>query len=407
MTDFRFPPAGWLELTPAFLIALLLVAGLAGGELLRRVLRLPRIVGYAAVGVGLGPSGLGWLDAQTATGVRIFFDIALGLILFELGFRLDLKWMRRNPWLLATIVGECALSFGAVFFAVRQFGYGGPLAAMTAAIALAVSPAVILMVARDNRAEGQLTERLLAHSAVSGVLAYFLVTMLMPLLRWHASIELGPFLFKPLLGLALALVAGWCMTYILLVAARLLGKREDLQFILLVAAIVLVADAAQRFGFSALLALLIMGIGARNLDERHAMLPVQFGPGGQLFVVVLFVLTGAALDLGAIAAAGPPAAALIVARFLGKGAGLLALGYMSGLRPGGAGWLAVGLLPMSSLAVVMAQDVALFAPEMGGRVAALVVAAVAVLVLLGPLATQFALRASGEARPNGEERGEA
>ncbi len=46
---------------------------------------------------------------------RLMLDIALGLILFELGSRLDWQWFRRNRWLLASSVAEIALSFGFIY----------------------------------------------------------------------------------------------------------------------------------------------------------------------------------------------------------------------------------------------------------------------------------------------------
>ena len=66
---------------------------------------------------------------------------------------------------------------------------------------------------------------------------------------------------------------------------------------------------------------------------------------------------------------------------------------------GGAGLLAIALLPMSGLAVVMVRDTATLYPGFGKELAAVVLSAVAVLELVGPLATQFALKRAGEAHP--------
>ena len=91
--------------------------------------------------------------------------------------------------------------------------------------------------------------------------------------------------------------------------------------------------------------------------------------------------------------------AFIVARFLGKGLALLAFGRLSGVRPGSAGLLTLALLPMSGLAVVMVLDTQAMYPAFGGELAAVVLSAVAILEILGPVATQFALRRAGEADP--------
>ena len=54
---------------------------------------------------------------------------------------------------------------------------------------------------------------------------------------------------------------------------------------------------------------------------------------------------------------------------------------------------------MSGLAVVMVLDTAAMYPAFGGELAAVVLTAVAVLEILGPAATQVALRRAGEADP--------
>src|SRR5262245_35612563 len=96
---------------PVLLFGLLLLAGAIGGEIVRRGLGLPRIVGNVLAGFALGASGLQLLDPDLVREAWIFAEIALGLLLFELGRRLDFTWLRSEPWLAATGVLESALTF--------------------------------------------------------------------------------------------------------------------------------------------------------------------------------------------------------------------------------------------------------------------------------------------------------
>jgi Kef-type K+ transport system membrane component KefB len=189
---------------------------------------------------------------------------------------------------------------------------------------------------------------------------------------------------------------------LLLALARWVGKRDDRQFVLTIAMVVLTIGVAHSLKLSVAVALLTFGMLARNLDRDHVLLPVHFGPGGALFFVVLFVLTGASLEFHAFGVASAVAvAAFIVLRFLGKALAILLFGRLSGIPPGGAGLLALALLPMSGLAVVMVRDTTSLYPSFGRELAAVVLSAVVVLELFGPLATQFALRRAGEAHPDG------
>src|SRR5688500_9361444 len=140
-----FLPQFPLAASPLALFGLLLIAGVIGGELMRRVLRLPRIVGYVLIGMLLGASGLKLLDEKLLAQAWIFVDIALGLVLYELGLRLDFSWLRRDRWLLATGVAESALSFAFIYYALRYFDVGALHAAVAAAIGVSTSPAVVML----------------------------------------------------------------------------------------------------------------------------------------------------------------------------------------------------------------------------------------------------------------------
>jgi len=396
MSNFDFLPILPLTLTPPLLFGLLLLLGLLGGEV-ARLFALPRITGYLLIGVLFGPGGLGVLSRDLIKESRVFVDISLGLILFELGRRLDYQWLRRNRWLFATAIAESAFAFWAVYFGLRYFHYEPAFAALAAAIGIATSPAVVLLVAHELRSEGQLTERMLLLTAINSVFAFFSVTMLLPflLLEQHAGWEKT--LLQPLYVTLGSLLTGFVGSYLVLRFAGWLGKREDRQFIMLVGMIVLTVGLARTLNLSVLVALLTLGILARNLDFGHKLMAVEFGHGGQLFFVILFVVTGAGLRFDALPQALFIAGVYIVLRFLGKALAILVFGRLSGLRPGAAGLLSIALLPMSGLAVVLVQHTSSFFPEFGARLSAVVLTAVALLELIGPLATQFALKQAGEA----------
>ena len=109
---FSFFPAWPLSPDAIFWAGLALLAAGLCGELCYRAWRLPRISGYAVIGLIAGAAGSGVIDADSASAARPLLDVALGLLLFELGSRLDLRWIRRNPWLILSSVAEATLTFG-------------------------------------------------------------------------------------------------------------------------------------------------------------------------------------------------------------------------------------------------------------------------------------------------------
>lgn len=394
-----FLPAWPIALGEPLLYGALLIAGLLGGEIVKRYLSLPRITGYVLVGVAAGPVGIGAVQGALLDQGRLFVDLALGFIVFELGHRLDFEWLRRNKWLLLSALGESAGAFLAIYGVLVYLGYAPLLAATAAAVGTATSPAVVMLIVHESRASGQITERLLLFTAVNCVTAFVALTLLLPFMHVEFQADWRSAILHPMYLIAGALLLGFVACQALLALAKWLGNREDRQFILLVAMIVLVVGVARAAGVSVVAALLALGVLARNLDYEHALLPLRFGHAGQLLFVILFVLTGASLEFSALPAAGAVAAAFVTVRFLGKAVALLVFSRVSGLRAGGAGLLSVALLPMSGLAVVMVRDTAVLFPAFGAELAAVVLSAVALLELFGPLATQFALRSAGETHP--------
>ena len=397
--DLSFLPALPPAFGQTFLVGALLLAGLLGGELARRAFGLPRIVGYALAGILLGPQASGVLGPGALGNARVLIDLSLGLVVFELGHRLDYAWLKRNRWLFAAAIAESVFCFWAIHGALLAFGFAPLLAASAAAIGTATSPAVVLLVAHELRSAGQVTERMLLFTAVNSVFAYLVLTLLLPFLHLEREMDWSHAVLHPAYLLGGSVLAGVVASLALLALARWVGKREDRQFILLVAVVVLAVGAARNLNLSVVVTLITLGLLARNLDARHVLLPLRFGYGGQLFFVILFVLTGASLQFAPLAEVGLAVAAFIAARFAGKALALLAFGRLSGMGAANAGLLSVALLPMSGMAVVMVLDTAALYPEFGGKLAGVVMSAVALLTLLGPVATQFALKRAGEADP--------
>src|SRR6187401_2907499 len=115
----------WSELLPVaadlawpFALALAWVIG----ELGHRWTGLPRISLYGAVGFVLAHTQLGLLPPVTKGSVMLLANVAFGLILFEFGYRINLRWLRTNPWISATGVLEAAATFVAVYAVAITFG---------------------------------------------------------------------------------------------------------------------------------------------------------------------------------------------------------------------------------------------------------------------------------------------
>jgi len=376
--------------------AVLLLAALLAGEVAWR-LRLPRVLGWILAGIALGPSGFDILDRAAVRGLRGVLEIAIGMILFELGQRVDMRWLRRNPWLLATSVLESGLAFAAIFGVLLLVGAKPLLAATAAAIGIATGPAVVLTLVKQLRSQGQVSERMLALTSLNNIYAFVLWSVLFAWLHaeyrggWIAVAAHPLYLIFGSLALAALLAA---VTLVLLTA---LGRRTDVQFVCLVALVVLAVAAASLLKLSVVLTLLGYGTLTRVFDRARRFVSLDFGRAGQILVMLLFGITAASLDLRLLPAGAAAAGALIAARYAGKTLGIFAFARPSGLSLRKASLLSLGLMPMSGVALILARETTATYPELGPALVTVVLSAIAMLELLGPLLAHFAIVRAGEA----------
>lgn len=400
--DFSFLPTLPFDLSLPLLFGVLLVAGMLGGEI-ARVVRAPRVVGYAIVGFIFGPlsgvMGLGLLIDEA----RIFVDLALGLVLFDLGRRMDVKWMRRDWTLAVSGIAESALSFAAVFLLLTALDIRPVLAGIAAAIAMVSSPAVTLLIVHDTRAEGQVTERALNLVALNCLIASVLVTLMLGSAHLESSIDIESALLHPLYLFLGSLLLGAAMAWAGRFIARAVERDREVHFSLIAGLVVGAVGIATLLKLPVILALLAFGLFARNDERGYDLLNVNLAPIGRLLYTVLFVITGASLTLGSLVEGGLLALAFIAARAAGKFAGVALIAPMGGLKLRQTVGLGLALLPISSVSLLLAHDIGRLYPDFAEALGPMFVAAILIMQVVGPLAAQWGLRLAGETLPGPDE----
>jgi Kef-type K+ transport system membrane component KefB len=148
---------------------------------------------------------------------------------------------------------------------------------------------------------------------------------------------------------------------------------------------------------STLFAGLALGIACRWLEGRSRLTRVEFGGGADVFFIILFVSAGANLHVSEVLQYAPVALAFVLARSLAKVSVVYGCGIVFGHSSRRAVSAGLLLVPMAGLAIGLVQTTISLMPELGARVAAIVLAAVALFETVGPPIAAFAMRLSGEA----------
>ncbi len=397
MPVFSFFPTlpGALNLLSA--IGVILIVGVFFARLVTRFPAIPAVTGYVLAGILIGPIGFNLISAADLSDFSLLIHLTIGMVVFELGRRLDYKWLLHERWLLITALVMSACLFLGLFTLLVYFGVSKLIASMAAAIGIAASPAVTLNVVRESRAEGQVSERMLNIVAIGNSLSFIIFTMCLTALHVEYRADWTTFVLHPLYLIVGSVALGWIAAQLLILLSQWLGRDIQYQRIVLFALIAATVGAATMLKLSGLIALLVFGIASRNNDKRHAVVEPDFSQFSGLLYALLFIYAGARLELIHLREYWMIAFVFIGVRvaimlFLGA-----AFSQLNGLTARKGTLLGFGLIPMSGVAIVLMEPATAIYPEFGLKLSALMLSVLAITEILGPICTRYALVASGEA----------
>nr|WP_198983024.1 cation:proton antiporter [Herbaspirillum sp. ASV7] len=374
----------------------LLLFGLIAGYVVSKSPWVPRITGYLLVGFLLGAGGFNLLSGEVLKVTNIFADIAVALVVYQLGRYVDIGWLRREKWLMITVAVSAVLCFGFVSIALTWFGTDSVMALLGGVMAIATAPAVVLVVLRDLKAEGQVTRRLAAMTALNNFVAVLAAYALLPVIAHEAGTPFWTLIQHTLYSLVGSAILAYLTYWLMMPLARLLGRESSSQFVLVISVIALAIGVAHALHLPVMLSMLIFAILSKNLDRQFDLMELEFGVANELFVVMLFVTVGASMKLSDLGLLGFSVLILIAARFLAMGLGIFLFARFARMNWRQAGLLTLGTLPMTEVGVGLMQTVSSLYPHTTANVLPLLAGSMVVLEFLGPVATQFALIKSGE-----------
>ena len=402
MASWTLPSFEWsqsLHWNALLLFGTLLLLGLVAGHVVQKSPWLPRITGYLLIGCALGGGGLDWLSGEVLQVATIFADIAMALLVYQLGRYVDIRWLWREQWLLATVLASAVLCFVLVASALHLFGSSLSLALLGGVLAIATGPAVIMVVVRDLRAEGQITRRLAAMAALNNIVALLLTYTLLPVVAAESGRPLSMLVSHTLYSLFGSVLLAALTYWLMMPLARWLGRQRSRQFVLVIAVITLTIGAAHALQLPVLLTMLIFAILSKNLDLQYDLMELEFGVANELFIVMLFVSIGASMRFSSLTSIGLTVAVLIAVRLLANACGIFLFSAQARLTWRHAALLTLSTLPMAEAGLGLTQIAYLY-PHTTADVAPLLAGCLMVLELLGPIATQLALKLSGESGRN-------
>lgn len=409
----------------ATLLISLSIALLSGLLLSRvaKIFKLPAVTAYLVAGVIIGPFALGALginglgiSKEQLSGLSIISDVALGFIAFSMGneFRLaQLKQVGKK----ATIIGIFQALFTAVLVDVSlialHFAMPDVLpiqaAIVLGAIATATAPAATLMVVKQYKAKGKLTNILLPVVALDDAvgLVVFAISFGIAKSMGTENVSALNIILEPILEVVLSLGLGFIMGLLFTLCEKYFHSRSkrmavSVTFIFLTVGISLCKFeiGGIHIAFSSLLACMMLGTVFCNICDVSEELMSRADRWTGPILILFFVISGAELELSVFKEFSIVIVGLvyILFRSLGKyyGAGISA--RLSNCDNNIVKYLGITLLPQAGVALGMAIKAAT-SPELGsnGRIIRnITLFAVLVYEIVGPFLTKIALTKAGD-----------
>ena len=392
-----------------FYLSLIIFTGLVFGKI-AKLLRLPNVTGYIIGGLIVGPVlglfGVEVFPKEVLEEVGIISQIALGFIAFSIGTEFKISYFKRVGKLPIVIaILESFLAIIAVLVVLLIMGVDPQFALVLSSIAAATAPAATIMVIKQYKAKGEVTENLLSVVALDDATAIIFFGLFVAIARVFDAEAINVYTFiKPFLEIlasfGLGLIAGIIITLLLRwYTGR--GNRTNvvIAMILLVSSItVIVKNVIPDFEISALLSCMMMGAIFTNTAKSETIDTVM-GLVDRVtppIFLMFFVISGISLDLQVLTTVGIVGVVYIVMRVVGKVSGAYLGATICKAPTNVRKYLGFGLIPQAGVAIGLTIVADSVVPQYAPQIKAVILSATLIYELVGPLITRASLKAAGE-----------
>ena len=407
-------------------LSVALLAGLLLSRLAKKV-QLPAVTAYLVAGVLIGPFVLGrigipgiGITGEQIEGFGLISDLALGFIAFSMGSEFRISQLKRIgkqatfvgvfQALFTTVIVDAALI---ILHLIIPDKFSLQSAIVLGSVATATAPAATLMVVKQYKAKGPVTDILLPVVALDDAvgLVAFAISFGIARSLGTGTVNVTSVILEPVLEVILSLFLGFVMGLLFTLCEKYFHSRSKRMAVSVTFVMMTVAISSMSFeigsvhiGFSSLLACMMLGTVFCNICEVSEELMERADRWTTPVLILFFVISGAELELSVFADIMVVliGAIYIISRSLGKyfGAGISA--RLSKCNPNVVKYLGITLLPQAGVALGMAIKAIELGPE-GAIVRNITLFAVLVYEIIGPLLTKVALTKAGDINEEGRQ----
>ena len=405
-------------------LSIALLTGLLLSRLVK-IIKLPAVTAYLIAGILVGPFCLGALNIpgigitkEEIDNLGFISDLALGFIAFAMGneFRISqLKKIGKQ----ATVIGIFQAVFTTIIVDAVLIGLHFiipdklPLsvAVILASVATATAPAATLMVVKQYKAKGPVTDVLLPVVALDDAVGLIIFAISFGIAKSLnvGTVDAFSVIIEPLLEVVLSLLLGFLMGVLFTICEKYFFSRSKRMAVSVTFVMMTVALSCMKFqignihiGFSSLLTCMMLGTVFCNMCEVSEELMDRADRWTAPILILFFVISGAELELSVFTDLAVVIIGIvyIIFRSLGKYFGANLSSKMVKADPNIIKYLGITLLPQAGVALGMASKAMELGSD-GNIVRNITLFAVLVYEIVGPFLTKIALTKAGDIKEEG------
>lgn len=380
-----------------FYLGLILLAGLLFGRLVKQI-KLPNVTGYLLAGLLLGPYVLKLLPVDLTQQLNFVSELALGFIAFSIGSEFKASYFKKvglTPVVIALTEGLCAVFF--VVGGMLMIGQPLSFSLVIGAIASATAPAATIMVIKQYKAKGPLTQTLLSVVALDDAVALiafgFSVAIARSISNPGSSLLLS--ILAPFKELLFAVIIGVALGFLFIVPLRFFKKNSN-RLCIAVAFIFLSTALAKMFGASTLLTTMIMGAVLVNFCSSAPDIMKLTDSVTPPIFVMFFVVSGAELNISVLPTIGLVGIVYVVFRVVGKMVGATGGAILMKADKTVKKYLGPTLIPQAGVAIGLTLVAQEAVPEHASVIRAVILCATLIYEIVGPMISKICLQKAGE-----------
>ena len=364
-----------------------------------KLCKLPNVTGYLVAGLILGPSVLGVVSENFFEGISLISSAALGFIAFSIGNEFKLSYFKRvgvTPIVIAIFESLFAVLF--VLAVLLLTGSDLSFSIVLASIAAATAPAATIMVIKQYRAKGPMTETLLSVVAIDDAVALILFGIAVAIAQAITNPGGAGIVWtvvKPFYEIIGALACGFILGILFTFPLKWF-KKESNRTALTVGFVFLGIGVANLLGFSPLLLSMALGAALANIsNDTPSIMKVTDAITPPIFVL-FFVGSGAELQLSVIPTIGLVGIIYVIFRVVGKWAGASFGAALCKADSSIKKYLGPALIPQAGVAIGLSLVATQVVPEYGSTIRAVILCGTLIYELVGPAVSKLCLKKAGE-----------